>query len=66
MLKQEIVYIPKEMVDDGTFPRHLKGFVPKEGYFFTNLEIKNLFTIFARENNIPIEKVNKFLNEKTR
>tara|TARA_R110000868_G_scaffold402839_1_gene679575 strand:+ start:1901 stop:2119 length:219 start_codon:yes stop_codon:yes gene_type:complete len=42
MLKQEIVYIPKEVVDNGTFPRHLKGFKPKEGYFFTQEELQKL------------------------
>ena len=35
----------------------------KEGYFFTDLEIQNIFTIFARENNISQEKVKIFLND---
>lgn len=35
----------------------------KEGYFFTSLEIQDIFTIFARENNISQEKVKIFLND---
>jgi hypothetical protein len=35
-----------------------------EGYFFTDLEISNIFTIFARENNISEEKVKIFINDK--
>lgn len=35
----------------------------EEGYFFTSLEIQDIFTIFARENNISQEKVKIFLND---
>ena len=35
----------------------------KEGYFFTDLEIQDIFTKFARENNISQEKVKIFLND---
>lgn len=35
----------------------------QEGYFFTSLEIQDIFTIFTRENNISQEKVKIFLND---
>lgn len=36
----------------------------QEGYFFTDLEIQDIFTIFARENNISEEQVKIFINDK--
>lgn len=53
---------PKYVLDDND-PVFYDTVVNKEGYFFTSLEIQDIFTIFARENNISQEKVKIFLND---
>ena len=56
----EYIIFDKELNEVG---RLLDNVEEQEGYFFTDLEIQDIFTIFARENNISQEKVKIFLND---
>ena len=56
----EYIIFDKELNEEG---RLLDNVEEQEGYFFTDLEIQDIFTIFARENNISQEKVKIFLND---
>lgn len=63
---KQTVYLPVNgssilsIIEEG---RLLDNVEEQEGYFFTDLEIQDIFTIFARENNISQEKVKIFLND---
>lgn len=68
MIQKQTVYLPANAKDcnfivkwyDESYENDVKK---EEGYFFTSLEIQDIFTIFARENNISQEKVKIFLND---
>lgn len=50
--------------DNGCFEPEIAELQKQEGYFFTDSEIQDIFTIFARENNISEEQVKIFINDK--
>lgn len=66
-LIKQTVYLPvKEAnLEENYYLQDLNGdfYSEQKGYFFTDLEIQDIFTTFARENNISQEKVKIFLND---
>lgn len=68
MIQKQTVYLPVKVanLEENYYLQDLNGdfYLEQKGYFFTDSEIEDIFTIFARENNISQEKVKIFLNGK--